>query len=167
MVSTWLNLFCFQRKINRFSVRVLLKFKSANNLVLLADATPSAGHFSPAETKGSFGGDFHCRLNPRNFVCYSRKGWRIPLMDGSTTAWAVLFTDGTLKRRGFHKFSSITYGWTQAAVTHLFSFADYHKWKQICILHFASSPTVHKWFCHTVPSGLPCSQVRSRTSLFS
>ena len=25
-------------------------------------------------------------------------------MDGSTTAWAVLFTDGTLKRRGFHNF---------------------------------------------------------------
>ena len=25
------------------------------------------------------------------------------------------------------------------------------------------SPTVHKWFCHTVPSGLPCAQVRSRT----
>lgn len=24
-------------------------------------------------------------------------------------------------------------------------------------------PTVHKWFCHTVPSGLPCTQVRSRT----
>ena len=93
-------------------MRVLLKFKSANNLVLLADATPSARHFSPAETKHSFGGDFHLvfklRLNPGNFVCYSRKGWRIPLMDGSTTAWAVLFTDGTLKRRGFHKFSSIT-----------------------------------------------------------
>ena len=42
-------------------------------------------------------------------------------MDGSTTAWAVLFTDGTLKRRGFRKFSSITYGWIQATVTHLFS----------------------------------------------
>lgn len=25
------------------------------------------------------------------------------------------------------------------------------------------SPTVYKWFCHTVPSGPPCTQVRSRT----
>ena len=48
------------------------------------------------------------RLNLGNFVCNSHKRRRFPLMDGSTTAWAVLFTDGTLKRRGFHKFSSIT-----------------------------------------------------------
>ena len=27
------------------------------------------------------------------------------------------------------------------------------------------SSTVHKWFCHTVPSGLPCAQVHSRTIL--
>ena len=59
-------------------------------------------------------------------------------MDGSTTAQAVLFTDGTLKRRGFHKFSSITLVGTLTAVMHLFSFTDCHKWKQICILHFAS-----------------------------
>ena len=72
----------------------------------------------------SFGGDFHYRLNPVTFVCDSRKGWRIPLKDGNTTAWAVLFTDETLKRRGFYKFSSITYGWTQAVITHLFSFTD-------------------------------------------
>ena len=29
------------------------------------------------------------------------------------------------------------------------------------------SPTVHKWFCHTVPSGPPCTQVRSRTIITS
>ena len=54
----------------------------------------------------------------------------------STTAWAVLFTDETLKRRGFHKFSSITLVGTLTAVMHLFSFTDCHKWKQIRILHF-------------------------------
>ena len=57
-------------------------------------------------------------------------------MDGSTTAWAVLFTDETLKRREFHKFSSITLVGILTAVMHLFSFTDCHKWKQICILHF-------------------------------
>ena len=127
-------------------MRVLLKFKSVNNLVLFTDATPSARHFSLPRLNNSFGGDFHYRLNPRNFVCFSRKGWFFPLKDGSITAWAVLFTDETLKRRGFHKFSSITLVGTLTAVMHLFSFTDCHKWKQICILHFASSPTVHKWF---------------------
>ena len=34
----------------------------------------------------SFGGDFHYRLNPGNFVCNSHKGRSFPLMDGSTTA---------------------------------------------------------------------------------
>ena len=82
-------------------MRVLLKSKSAKTKVFFADAMPSARHFSLAETKHSFGGDFHYRLNPGNFVYFSRKGQRFPLMDGSTTAWAVLFNDGTLKRRGF------------------------------------------------------------------
>ena len=67
-------------------------------------------------------------------------------MDGSTTAWAVLFTDGTLKRRGFHKFSSITLVGTLTAVMHLFSFTDCHKWKQIRILHFT-------FFVHCAKSG--------------
>ena len=127
-------------------MRVLLKSKSANNLVLLADATPSARHFSLPRLNNSFGGDFHYRLNPRNFVCFSRKGWFFPLKDGSTTAWAVLFTDGTLKRRGFHKFSSITLVGTLTAVMHLFSFTDCHKWKQIRILHFT-------FFVHCAKSG--------------
>lgn len=81
----------------------------------------------------SFGGDFHYRLNPGNFVYFSRKGWFFPLMDGSTTAWAVLFTDGTLKRRGFHKFSSITLVETLTAVMHLFSLINCHKWRQIAV----------------------------------
>ena len=120
-----------QRKINRFSVRVLLKSKSANNLVLFTDATPSARHFSLPRLNNSFGGDFHYRLNPGNFVCYSRKGWFFPLMGGSTTVWAVLFTDGTLKRRGFHKFSSITLVGTLTAVIHLFSFTERcYKWNR-------------------------------------
>ena len=46
------------RKIHRLSVRVLLKFKSANNLVLLANATPSARHFSSADTKTRSAGIF-------------------------------------------------------------------------------------------------------------
>ena len=125
-------------------MRVLLSSKSANNLVLLADATPSARHFSPAETKHSFGGDFHYRLNPVTFVCISHKRRWFPLKDGSTTAWAVLFTDETLKRRGSYKFSSITLVGALTLVMHLFSFTDCHKWKHICILHFASSPTVQK-----------------------
>ena len=125
-------------------MRVLLKFKSANNLVLFADATPSARHFSLPRLNNSFGGDFHYRLNPWNFVCNFHKEPSFPLKDGSTTAWTVLFNDFNLKRRGFHKFSSITLVGTLAAVMHLFSFTDCHKWKQICILHFASSPTVQK-----------------------
>ena len=44
---------------NNTRLFALLNFKSANNLVLLADARPSARHFSLAETKGSFGEDFH------------------------------------------------------------------------------------------------------------
>ena len=67
-------------------------------------------------------------------------------MNGSTTDWAVLFTDGTLKRRGFNKFSSITLVGTLTLVMHLFSFTDCHKWKQIRILHFT-------FFVHCAKSG--------------
>ena len=87
-------------------------------------------------------------------------------MDGSTTAWAVLFTDGTLKRRGFHKFSSITLVGTLTAVMHLFSFTDYHKWKQIRILHFTffvhcaqvvlSHCTIRSAVCAGSQSNNPC-----------
>ena len=50
------------------------------------------------------------------------------------------------------------FGWTQAFVTHLFSFTDCHKWKQIRILHFT-------FFVHCAKSGfvtlyLPVCRVR-------
>ena len=151
-------------------MRVLLKFKSVNNLVLFTDATPSARHFSLPRLNNSFGGDFHLvfklRLNPVTFVCNSRKERRIPLRTVAPPLEQFYFmtklsnvVDSIIFVNNLSRI--------QAVVMHLFSFTDYHKWKHICILHFASSPTVHKWFCHTVPSGLPCAQVRSRTILIS
>ena len=93
-------------------MRVLLNPRVQTTLYCLLTLRRVQGISAWPRLNNSFGGDFHLvfklRLNPRNFVCNSHKERRFPLMDGSTTAWVVLFTDGTLKRRGFHKFSSIT-----------------------------------------------------------
>ena len=83
-VWTLLNLFflyflCLSLYINPVNFRQQDIVDNLNSsFIILINSLLFLRLISPAETKGSFGGDFHLvfklRLNPGNFVCHSHKG---------------------------------------------------------------------------------------------